>query len=156
MSEHITLEGASGASILVIEDSRLLRKALERILAKAGYSVLTADEGRIGLEIAKNRRPAAILLDLLLPVMGGIEVLRSLKKDAETKDIPVLVLSGMSQQNSKKLEKDGATAYIEKTQEIFTTDSATLLTALRDLLHPEARREEGARKIEQAAQSSRQ
>jgi DNA-binding response OmpR family regulator len=119
---------------LVIEDSKLLRRSLEISLSRAGYNVVTANDGQVGLEIAKLRHPDAILLDLLLPIVSGIDVLKSLKIEAETKHIPVLVLSGLSHENSGRLKKDGASAYIEKQQLMLASGSEPLLAALRDLL----------------------
>src|ERR1700730_9804925 len=103
-------------SILLVEDSRLLRLANERALVKAGYSVVTASDGEEGLRIAYARLPDLILLDMLLPKLGGVEVLHALRNTPLTALIPVIVLSGLSQKNEDKLKKAGATAYFEKSQ----------------------------------------
>ncbi len=66
-------------TILVIEDSRFLRLALDRILVKAGYHVIAVGDGREGLLRARDNRPDIILLDMLLPTLEGTEVLRQLK-----------------------------------------------------------------------------
>lgn len=126
---------AGNARVLIIEDSRFLRKSLEKILYRAGYEVLTADQGQQGLEMARANRPDAIFLDLLLPVLSGIDVLRTLRQQPETKNTPVLVLSGLSQQNSTKLHKDGATLYVEKKESMFSSgENSSLLTTLREIL----------------------
>ena len=100
--------------ILVIEDSRFLRTAIERTLTKAGYSVTGVADGEEGLLAARTTLPALILLDMMLPGLDGTCVLKSLKKDASTKTIPVIVLTGLSQRNETKLKKAGAAAFIEK------------------------------------------
>ncbi len=100
--------------ILVIEDSRFLRIAMERALAKAGHAVTGAADGREGLQAARNNPPELILLDMMLPGLDGTSVLKALKEDISTAQIPVIVLSGLSQKNEAKLKDAGAAAYIEK------------------------------------------
>ena len=109
-------------SILLIEDSRLLRKAAERVLLKAGYRVVTAADGEEALRIAFAISPDLILLDMLLPKLSGPEVLRALRKNPGTQRTPIIVLSGLSQANEKKLKKEGADAYFEKSSLDFPED----------------------------------
>jgi CheY-like chemotaxis protein len=71
-----------------------LRLAIERILIKAGYSVTAVGDGQEDLCRARIVRPEIILLDMMLPMIEGTEVLRQLKKDPCTRSIPVIVLSG--------------------------------------------------------------
>ena len=66
--------------ILLVDDSKFLRMATERALARAGYSVITAEEGGKAIDLAKKEMPDVILLDMLLPGMTGPGVLKSLKK----------------------------------------------------------------------------
>ena len=101
-------------SILLIEDSRLLRKATERALLKAGYYVVTASDGEEALQIAFANAHDLILLDMLLPKLSGPEVLRALRKNPVTQKTPIIVMSGLSQANEKKLRKEGADAYLQK------------------------------------------
>jgi CheY-like chemotaxis protein len=100
--------------ILLIEDSRFLRMTIERILAKAGHSVTGVADGREGLQAARTSPPELILLDMMLPGLEGTGVLQALKQDASTAQIPVIVLTGLSQKNAAKLKSAGAAAYIEK------------------------------------------
>jgi CheY-like chemotaxis protein len=102
--------------ILLVEDSRFLRLANERALVNAGYSVVTASDGEEALRIAYARIPDLILLDMLLPKLGGVEVLHALRNNPLTAMIPVIVLSSLPQKNEDKLKKEGATAYFEKSQ----------------------------------------
>ena len=110
------MSAAAAPTILIAEDSRFLRRATELILAKAGYTVLTAADGEEALQIAHARMPQLIVLDLMMPRMNGVEVIRSLKQDSTTAHIPVLVLTALSQRNDQKLVEAGATAYYEKTR----------------------------------------
>lgn len=82
--------------LLLVEDDRFLRRAAELALVRAGYSVLTAVDGVIGLQLARDERPDLVLLDLLMPRMSGLEVLAALRADDATRDLPVLVLSNSS------------------------------------------------------------
>ena len=88
-------------TILVIEDSRLWRLAIERMLTKAGHRVIAIGDGQEGLRRAHEDHPDVILLDMMLPGMEGTGVLGKLKQDPATKSIPVMVLSGLSQRTRK-------------------------------------------------------
>ena len=101
-------------TILLVEDSKFLRAATERILTKAGYQVICAGDGDDALELAGSSLPHLIVLDMMLPKLSGPEVLRSLKKNDLTAHIPVVVLSSLSQNNGPKLVQEGADAFIEK------------------------------------------
>src|ERR1700730_8153632 len=101
-------------TILLVEDSKFLRAATERILTKAGYQVICAGDGDDALELAGTSLPHLIVLDMLLPKLSGPEVLRSLKKNNLTAHIPVVVLSSLSQTNRSKLVQEGADAFVEK------------------------------------------
>ena len=103
-------------SILVIDDNLNLQVAFKKILSAAGYLTRTAGDGEEGLRLAKENIPDIILLDMLLPKMGGVEVLRSLKSDPATRQIPVIALSGLPQSNEAKLLKEGAVSYLEKSR----------------------------------------
>jgi CheY-like chemotaxis protein len=103
-------------SILLVDDSRLMRIANERTLVRAGYSVVTASDGEEALLMASARIPDLILLDMLLPKLGGHEVLQSLRKNPLTASIPVIVMSSLPQANEAKLLRAGATAYVEKSK----------------------------------------
>jgi CheY-like chemotaxis protein len=121
-------------TILVIEDSRFLRLALERILVKAGYEVIVVGDGKEGLRCAQDVLPAIILLDMMLPSMEGTAVLGKLKQDPLTKSIPVIVLSGLSQKNEKKLMTAGAAAYFEKSLLNLDKDGSGLVHAVQHVM----------------------
>jgi CheY-like chemotaxis protein len=119
--------------ILLVEDSKFLRLATERALARAGYEVSSAGDGEEGLRVAQAKIPDLILLDMLLPKMSGPDVLKALKKDDSTKDIPVVVITGMTQKNSARLQADGAAGFLEKSTLELDKGSEKLLTAVREI-----------------------
>jgi DNA-binding response OmpR family regulator len=105
--------------ILLVEDSKLLRLTNERTLTKAGYEVISAEDGEAALRCAKEQKPDLILLDLLLPKVSGLEVLTRLKHNRDTAKIPVVALSGLSDKNRQRLIDAGADDYLEKNS-VFT------------------------------------
>jgi CheY-like chemotaxis protein len=120
--------------ILLVDDSKFLRMATERALARAGYMVATADEGGKAIELAKNETPDVILLDMLLPGMTGPDVLKSLKRNPSTAAIPVIAFTGLSHKNEARLRQDGACAYLEKSTLELDKGCDTLLDALATIL----------------------
>jgi len=103
--------------ILFIEDESALQKTFDEILKKAGYEMIAALDGEIGLRLAKTKRPDLILLDLVLPKMHGFEVLKQLKETPETKDIPIIVLTNLEGiSDVDKAIELGATTYLVKTK----------------------------------------
>ncbi|HWY59726.1 MAG TPA: response regulator [Terriglobales bacterium] len=121
-------------SILLVEDSRFLRLANERVLMKAGYNVVTAGDGEEALRIAYDMIPDLILLDMLLPTLGGVQVLQALRSNILTALIPVVVLSSLPQANELKLKKEGATAYFEKSQLDVGQNSESLINIVKKTL----------------------
>jgi len=101
--------------ILFIEDEPTLQKAIGHFLGEEGYEVKNALDGDLGLEIAKKYKPDLILLDIILPKKDGFEVLKELKADETTKDIPVIVLTNLeSDADVEKAISLGATTYLVK------------------------------------------
>ena len=120
--------------ILLVEDSKFLRLATERALARAGYEVRTAADGEEAVKMARANPPDLILLDLLLPKVGGPEVLKALKQDPVTAGIAVVVLTGMSQKNEDRLRRDGAFGFLGKADIGLDRGSDTLLAAVADFV----------------------
>jgi CheY-like chemotaxis protein len=79
--------------ILIVEDNEMNRDVLSRRLARRGFEVMLAGDGRHGLAMARTHAPDLILMDLGLPEIDGWECTRRLKADAETKRIPIIALS---------------------------------------------------------------
>ena len=103
--------------ILFIEDEPTLQKTLGDVLAQGDYKVISALDGKTGLRLAKSEKPDLILLDLVLPKMHGFEILRELKKDPETEEIPVIILTNLERmEDVEKAIKLGAKTYLVKTK----------------------------------------
>jgi CheY-like chemotaxis protein len=132
---HARLDGGEKKmKVLLIEDSKFQRVANGRALIRAGYDVVYAADGEEGLGAAREDIPDLILLDIMLPKMSGLDVLRALKADALVKHIPVVVLSGLGQGNEAKLLKEGASAFLMKSTESFEGNSSALIQVLQSLL----------------------
>lgn len=103
--------------ILFVEDESAIQKTFGERLSSEGYEVISALDGEIGLRLAKIKKPDLILLDLILPKVNGFEVLKELKEDKETKDIPVIVLTNLEGIGDvDKAIELGATTYLVKAQ----------------------------------------
>ena len=116
--------------ILVIDDSKLMQAGMKRALVSAGHEVTLAGDGKEGLVAARRILPDLILLDMMLPMMSGTQVLSLLMSEPSTKDIPVFVLTGLSQRNEEKLRKDGAAQYFEKSDHFLEHNFAALIDAV--------------------------
>ena len=104
-----------------------MRIAVQGALTGAGYIVSTASDGETGILAARNTLPDLVILDLMLPTISGLEVLRTLKQDAITKNIPVVVLTALSEANKEELLNEGAAACLEKSDKLFEGDSTALI-----------------------------
>jgi len=111
---------------LLIADSKFMRVAVQRALTGAGYTVHTANDGEAGLRTARETLPDLILLDLVLPTISGLDVLKALKRDAITKSIPVIVLAALSEPTKDELLNEGAAACVEKSDKLLEDDSVAL------------------------------
>jgi DNA-binding response OmpR family regulator len=80
--------------VLVVEDDPSVRGLLQTLLLAEGYDVATASDGLAGLVKASNHRPSLILLDLMMPDLGGVRVLEELQADPHLADVPVIVVTG--------------------------------------------------------------
>jgi len=106
---------AKDKKILLIEDEKMLAEMYQTKFKSEGYKIDLAFDGSEGLEAAKAEKPDIILLDIILPKLDGFLVLKELKKEASTKNIPVIMLSNLGQdEDIKKGKKMGATDYFVK------------------------------------------
>jgi CheY-like chemotaxis protein len=102
--------------ILCIEDNPDTQRMLTFVLARAGYDVITADDGPQGIQKARAWRPALILVDMMMPKMSGAETIKKLRQIEVIKDIPILVLSAYKEQALIDEALDaGADDYLIKT-----------------------------------------
>ena len=82
--------------VLVVEDTPIIRRLIVDQVSKLGYSVAEAENGRIGMDSMRATPPDAVILDLMMPEMSGIEVLAAMREDETLKDIPVIVVTALS------------------------------------------------------------
>ena len=125
--------GTGTRTLLYVEDQDLNLRLVERILQPhLGYRLLTAMLGHLGLQLAREHHPDLILLDLNLPDLSGDEVLRLLKEDAATRDIPVIMVSAdATTGRAEQLLTQGACGYLTKPYKI-----AELLRLIEEKLPP--------------------
>ncbi|MFA6194992.1 MAG: response regulator [Patescibacteria group bacterium] len=117
--------------MMIVEDDEVLLRALYLVLHEDDYTVTTASDGDTGLKMAERIKPDIILLDLLLPKMNGFDFLRYIKADPALKNIPVVVLSNLGDQESiSKAKGLGALDYFVKSG----TDLADLRVKIADIL----------------------
>jgi DNA-binding response OmpR family regulator len=101
--------------ILIIEDDEVLLRALYLTFHGSNYTIATAEDGDTGLKMAQRLKPNIILLDLLLPKMNGFDFLKYAKANSALKDIPVIVLSNLGdEENITKAKELGAIDYFVK------------------------------------------
>ncbi|HDQ22771.1 MAG TPA: response regulator [Candidatus Uhrbacteria bacterium] len=101
--------------IILIEDDSFLVEMYSTKFELEGFEVISAEDGKKGLEMVKKEKPDIILLDILMPQMDGFAVLDALKKDKEVADIPVILLTNLGQKEDvKKGFEKGAVGYLIK------------------------------------------
>lgn len=103
--------------VLIVDDDENLSAIFETALQKDGFETVFSLNGKSGIDKARSEKPDLILLDQVLPDISGNEVLKTLKMDAQTQNIPVLILSNFSQEELvKEAINNGAMDYIFKYQ----------------------------------------
>lgn len=105
----------SAKKLLVVEDDLILQKTLLDFLAKDGFEVVGASDGEEGVLQAKKEDPDLIVLDIILPKKDGYEVIKDLKNDQATRNIPIVLLTNLGSINDVQRALDlGATTYLIK------------------------------------------
>ena len=116
--------------ILVVEDNEVDRKVIVATLQRRGYTVMTAENGAVGLEMAKAKLPDVIVLDCEMPVMGGVEMCRRLKESKPGQNIPVLFLTSVdTPRNVIDCFEADASNFLTK-----PLNSSVLLSQIRSIL----------------------
>lgn len=119
--------------ILVVEDEKIMSEIIAARLGSRGYDVLVAADGQKGLALAQKELPSLVVLDLLMPNMDGYEVVKQLKADKKTKEIPVVIYSVKEEDaDMEKAFALGADAYCLK-----DFDSKILLKKITQILGEE-------------------
>ncbi|MEK7627044.1 MAG: response regulator [Patescibacteria group bacterium] len=102
-------------TILLVEDEPALQKVAGEILRQEGFIVKSAIDGEEAIRIIKTDKPDLVLLDLILPKKDGFEVLKEMKADTQTKDIPVIILTNLEgTQDIERALELGAMNYLVK------------------------------------------
>ena len=105
----------NGKKVILVEDDSLISGVLATRLISVGFSVVSVFDGAKALESIKAERPSIVLLDIILPGVGGFEILQKLKQDDSTKSIPVLILSNLGSKEEMQRGIDlGAIGYLVK------------------------------------------
>jgi DNA-binding response OmpR family regulator len=111
---HSVAQPSSGRTVLVVDDEPTIAEVVARYLERAGYETATAGDGLEALRLAADRRPDLIVLDVMLPGLGGLEVLRRLA-EADGPRTPVILLTAKGEQDDKLVGlRDGADDYVVK------------------------------------------
>lgn len=123
--------------ILIIEDEGLLSRMYSKKLIKDGYDCEVAENGEEGLKVAKEKKPDLIICDIMMPKMDGITVLSKLKESSDTKEIPVIMLTNLSDEEyiEKALEM-GAVSYLVKNKLV----PADVVTKIKEILRAQNKR----------------
>lgn len=101
--------------ILVVDDDTSLLQMMGLMLKRAGHTAIMASDGREGIEIARREKPDMAIIDIMMPDVSGYEVCSMLRKDPQTKDIPLLILTALSQHEyRKRAEESGADGFVTK------------------------------------------
>lgn len=105
----------AGSLVLIIEDNLKNLKLIRDLLRVHGYRTVEAEDGPAGLELARVHRPDVIVMDIQLPTLGGYEVARRLKADAETRGIPVVGVTSFAMRGEEaRAFEAGCDAYLSK------------------------------------------
>jgi CheY-like chemotaxis protein len=104
-------------TIVLIEDDGLILRMYEKKLALDGYNVIGAANGKDGLDLIKQHKPALILCDVMMPELNGFQVLEAVKADPELAHIPFITLTNLNQpEDAARAIEMGATTYLVKVQ----------------------------------------
>jgi len=107
------------ATVLVVDDESMNRDLVAAVLGKEGYAILHAQNGEEALEVLANKAVDVILMDVMMPVMDGFEAVRRIKAEEALKNIPIIMLTALSDKNSlKESLKLGANEFLSKPFEI--------------------------------------
>ncbi len=118
------------SSVLIVDDDPVVRRMLQLGFESEGFHVLTAGDGLEGLEAMRSRKPDVVILDIMMPKLDGMKVMRELKGDDDLRDTPVILLSAKATSLDIELGlKAGAADYVTK-----PCDPIELVDRVRSLL----------------------
>ncbi len=119
-----------GTDILIAEDEPSILEALSFVLQRAGWSVQSVTDGEAVISAVRHMQPRILVLDIMMPKRSGFEVLKQLRADTATRELPVLVLTAKGQQQDKRVAEElGADRFVTKPY-----SNADVVDAVRALL----------------------
>jgi DNA-binding response OmpR family regulator len=131
MQEAEISTGPEDNSVLIVNDEPDQLRLMRSLLNKAGYAVLTAEDGVEGLTLARDRRPDLVISDVTMPRMNGLDFCRQLRADTELKSVPILLVSALQKDTENVVAglRAGADDYLE-----VPFDSTRLIAKVSRLL----------------------
>ena len=125
-----SLGGTLAVDVLIAEDEPSILESLDFILRRAGWSIDSVTDGESVLDRVRRSRPRVLVLDVMLPKRSGFDVLKQLRADSETRDLPVLILTAKGQQQDRRIAEElGADGFVTKPY-----SNAEVVGAVRQLL----------------------
>jgi len=122
------------AKVLIIEDDASARRLIEFTLQQEGFEVITATNGLEGLEKAQNEQPDVVIMDIMMPVMAGLEACLRLKEIPTTSHIPILVLTAKGEEADRTYSlMAGADDYLAKPAEPDEIAARVMKLAVRSI-----------------------
>jgi CheY-like chemotaxis protein len=115
-----------------VEDHATTREMLQRMLAKEGWQVITAENGRVGLQRAQEQKPALVLLDLMMPEMDGFQFAIEFRKEETMRNIPIIVITAKDITEEDQMRLSGYVETIVR-KEAYGRD--VLLNEVRELVN---------------------
>jgi twitching motility two-component system response regulator PilH len=118
------------ARVLIVDDSPTETYRVTSVLSRHGFEVLTAETGEKGIDLARQEQPDLVLMDVVMPGLNGFQATRQLTRDAETADIPIVIVSTKDQATDRLWgERQGAKAYLTK-----PVDEKLLINTINSLI----------------------
>ena len=118
------------AQVLIVDDSPTETHLLREMLEKNGHSVITAENGALGVKVCREKKPDLVLMDVVMPELNGFQATRQLSKDPETAHIPIIIVTTKDQETDRLWGlKQGARDYLTK-----PVSEKALMTTLKSLL----------------------
>ena len=128
------LGGDLAIDILIAEDEPSILESLDFILRRAGWSISSVTDGDAVLDGVRRLRPRMLVLDVMLPKRSGFDILKHLRADADTENLPVLILTAKGQQQDRRTAEElGANGFVTKPY-----SNAEVVGAVRSLLGEDA------------------
>ena len=119
----------SRRTILVAEDHYDTRELVQFMLESAGYEVIAKEDGSEAMNYLAESKPDAILTDLMMPRISGIELIKQIRRDPELRDIPIIAMSAFGSGELRQAREAGATGIVDK-----AGDFATMVSRITELL----------------------